>query len=361
MRDRLRDRFLQLVPIDEIWGQEDEILRACEAVFDEAGLTHRRDDFGNLLAFIDGEGEPLFLSTHLDIPESVAALEWEEDGDVIRATGASILGADPKSGLAVLLELAIELAARRRSGERGNRPLDIVLTLGEEAGLYGATGLDTSLLRASMGLILDEDGPCTQVVTGASGYYRIDAEVIGATVHPRDWPDGVNALAPMCKALAAFPQGVIGDEVLFNVGILESGTARNSVPGKARMEAELRGFDTPSLVRWGERVAERIRREAEAAGAEARIEAFLEFEGYRVPPDHPLFQLLDRAYAAAGLTPNRYETHGASDANVLNERGLTCLPIGSAYYLAHRYDEYVKLSAMEELLRFLLVVSRVEL
>jgi len=42
--------------------------------------------------------------------------------------------------------------------------LEVLLTRGEEAGLFGARYAEYAKLRSKIGLVLDEDGPVTQVV-----------------------------------------------------------------------------------------------------------------------------------------------------------------------------------------------------
>ena len=350
LKDNLKKTFLETIHIDEIYEEEDKIITYTQDFLKSIGITSKLDSFRNIIAYRDGVGESVLLNTHLDTPENVPNLEYTIKGDIIRSTGKSILGADPKSGLAVLLELARYLQENKIK----TCPIELVFTRGEETGLYGALNLDYSLLKSKTGLVLDEDGPCTNLVIKAPGFYRLDAKIIGKIVHPRDWKDGINALEIAAKALSKFKQGEIVKGVTCNVGMLKAGTARNTVPGIVELKAELRSFDMKKLKEQGKRVESILKAEAKKKGAKVEIDSTVEFESYTLDKSHPLFKKLKACYKALKLKPNYYPTFGGSDANVINSHGIRVVPMGSGYYLAHQYTEYVNLAEMEELTMLLL-------
>jgi len=160
------------------------------------------------------------------------------------------LGADPKTGLAVIIELACDLA----TSDKIHVPVEIFLTRGEEKGLLGAINADYSLLTAKIGFVLDEDGPVNRLTIKAPGYMRFDASFIGKVVHTREPEKGINALQMFCHAMHDMPWGHICDGVTWNIGKFSAGTARNSVPGNASVHAELRSFDTKKLCEEAQRI-----------------------------------------------------------------------------------------------------------
>ncbi|MBI2600746.1 M20/M25/M40 family metallo-hydrolase [Candidatus Daviesbacteria bacterium] len=349
LQSKLQKVFLDLIKIDEIYDQEDQVIKYVQGYLDTLGIPNILDNFRNVIAFYPGTGEPILLNTHLDIPESVPNLDFTIKGNIIRSNGKSILGADPKSGLAVLLLLASHL----KNNQVKTRPIEFVFTRGEETGLHGAINLDYSKIKSKVGLILDEDGPYTNVVIQAPGYYRIDVEFVGTTVHPRDWYEGANALAAACKSIANIKQGEIISGVTCNVGTLSGGTARNSVAGKAKCQIELRSFDNKKLISQGRKVENILKSKSLEFKVKAIIDSKLEFESYKLPSDHNLFNKLEQTYQKMHTKPNYYKTYGGSDANIFNTKKIVAVPIGSGYYLAHQYTEYVNLKDMEELVKFL--------
>lgn len=350
LKERIRKTFLELIAIDGIYPHEDAVTAYVEKRLREAGVAFEKDAFRNIIAKIPGAGEPIMFSTHLDIPEPAPRVRFVEEGERIISDGSGILGADPKTGLAILVEFLIAMAGADH-GRHG--PIEAVLTRGEETGLLGARNLDYSKVSAKVGLVLDEDGPVTQIVVQAPAYVRFDATCIGKIVHPREPEKGINALEVLTRALHKIPWGYSAKGVTWNVGQFEAGTARNSVPGRASFKAELRSFDTAHAISEGERIEGVLKESVAGVGAECRVEKEVEFEGYHLEREHSLFERLERTFKTLGLTPHYFATYGGSDANIFNAHGITCVPIGSGYHNAHEYTEVADLKDMAEIFEFL--------
>lgn len=350
LQARLRKTFLELIAINEIYPHENEVISYTQKRLDEAGVKYEMDNFRNMIARVEGMGEPIMVSTHFDIPEPAPKINIIERGDIIKADGTSILGADPKSGLAIIIELLIELQKR---DPKTHAPVEAVITRGEETGLYGALNLDYSKVRAKMGVILDEDGPVTQVVTQAPAFVRIDAKFIGKIVHPREPEKGVNALQTAAEAMMKIPAGYSTEGVTWNIGKFSAGTARNSVPGSAELIAEMRSYSTELVVNEAKRVEKTWHEVAKKYGAKLEFNSKLEFEGYKLEKNHKLFELLAKTFTNMQLKPNYFKTFGGTDANIFNAHGIMSVPLGSGYYNAHEYTEYINLKEMEEILHFL--------
>lgn len=350
LKKRLRATLLDLFKINEIYPNEKEVIEYVTKRLAEHGYVCELDGFRNLIIRLAGEGEPVLFSTHLDIPEPAPNVRFTEEGDVIRSDGSGILGVDPKTGLAILIEFLINEAQKPSTGRL---PVEVLLTRGEETGLFGARNADYGRLQSKMGLVLDEDGPVTQVVTRAPAYVRFDAEFHGKIVHPREPENGINALQATSMALMSVPWGYSTPGVTWNVGLLSSGTARNSVPGLVKLNAEIRSYDTALAVSEGERIEKSFSEQAAKIGATCVVDKELEFEGYSLEHDHQLFARLEKTFAEMKLIPNYFETFGGSDANIFNAKGIRCVPIGSAYYNAHQYTEYADVEEMARITEFL--------
>lgn len=348
--ERLKKTFFELIAINEVYPHEKEIITYVTRRLDAANIPWQQDQFGNIIAKRAGKGEPIMLSTHLDIPEPAPNVRYVVKGDVIQADGTNILGADPKTGLAVILELLDDL---KSGGTGAYRPIEVVLTRGEEKGLLGASAFDTSLVTAKTGLVLDEDGPVTQVVTQAPTFVRIMINILGKIVHPREPENGVNALQVACDALSQAPCGYSTKGVMWNIGIFKSGTAANSVPGKAELVGEMRSYDTKLVLSEATRIQKIFASVARKYGAQCDFQSTLEFEGYQLSREHPLFERLEATFKHMNLRPNYFATYGGSDANVFNKKGIRCVPIGSGYYRAHEYTEAASVTDMDTIKTFL--------
>ena len=95
-------------------------------------MPTERDGFGNVIGRVPGRGDrAMLLNAHLDVMQPCRGIKPVVKGDTVWSDGTTILGADDRAGVAVILEVIETL--RDRPGE--HVPLEIVFTLGEEAGL----------------------------------------------------------------------------------------------------------------------------------------------------------------------------------------------------------------------------------
>src|SRR5689334_24772414 len=112
---------------------------------------------GNLYTRLEptAEGEPLLLCAHLDTVPPTAAIEPVVEDGVVRNAAGTILGADDKSAVAVMLE-----AARRVLEEgRPHAGLELLFTPKEEVGLIGVGAFDHTRLDARLGYVYDQAAP----------------------------------------------------------------------------------------------------------------------------------------------------------------------------------------------------------
>ncbi|CAN5621989.1 M20/M25/M40 family metallo-hydrolase [soil metagenome] len=356
VRERLLNTLVETLKIDNEHPDESEITDYIRRRLARAGVPCELDEFGNIIARTEGVGDPILLSTHMDIPEPVPNLGYIIEGDIIKSDGKGILGVDPKSGLAILIELLCELGARKQTAYA---PLEVVITRGEEKGLIGARNLDYSLVKAKIGLVLDEDGPVNSVVIAAPACVYVDAAFTGKAAHPREPELGYNALQAATQAFSALPWGFTDEGVMWNIGKFEAGTARNTVPGAAKFHGELRSHDDKLVASEAERIATTLKKEAAQHNVECTVDLIVDTEGYKHEKDVEIIQRLDRTYKNLNIEPNYYSTLGRSDANIFNAHGINTAAIGSGYYNAHQYSEYADLRDMEDIYEFVKEFARV--
>lgn len=149
----------------------------------ERGLFCRQDELGNVIIVKDAsparEGEePYILQAHMDMvavsaPGAQIDMKTEplrlqvRDGRIF-AEGTS-LGGDDGIGVAYCLALLDEdsLSLPR---------LEVILTVDEETGMEGATGIDLSMLRGRRMINLDQEEEGV-FITSCAGGARVDVEI----------------------------------------------------------------------------------------------------------------------------------------------------------------------------------------
>jgi tripeptide aminopeptidase len=355
LEDGLVDLFVRLAGIASPTGAERQVADAVVAELGGLGLGVREDDSapatgcgcGNLVARIAGRGEadPIGLCAHLDtVPVSGAPRVVVADG-YVRSDGATVLGADDKAAVAVLLVLARALVAEPPAGD-----VELIFTAGEEAGLLGAKALDLAGLTARRVFVLDSDGEPGTLVVASPTQRRVSAEFRGAAAHAGMAPErGRNAIAAAARAIVAMRLGRIDDETTANIGVVSGGTASNVVAERCSVAGEARSLDPAKVAELSEQMVHALAEAAGAAGVDVEIDVSEGFRGYRHAADGPLLDLGARAARLAGLEVRRADGGGGSDANVFNAAGLPALTLGVGFEDAHSPHERMSLARLGQL------------
>lgn len=348
-RQSLLKTFLDLISIPEVYPNEDKIIKYILKRFNQEKIKYRLDSFQNIIATIPGLGYPVLLNTHLDIVEPIDSLLYKINKGKIYSTGNNILGADPKSGLAVILEFASFI---KHKHQFTHPPIEIVLTRGEESGLRGSRNLDFRLIKSKYGLVFDEEGPVSNVVVQSPAYVSIDAEIKGKSTHSAA-VDKSDSVLNLSLEIFDKVKDSLSEGITWNVGLFNSGTARNTIPGAATLSAELRSFDTQQVLDEAKKVEKIFKQICTEYSCRCHFHSELAFKSYKLSKDTPLFKKLEGTFIEMEIEPNYFTTYGGSDANIFNQKGIATVSVGSGYHNAHQHDEYALLDDMEQIFEFL--------
>lgn len=361
-RRRLNDTFARLCAIPSPFGSE----RACaEAVAHELrrmGLDVEEDgaaaetgaECGNLLARIPGRGaRTILLCAHLDTVPEPGTIEpvLRDDGWV--SAGDTILGADNKAAVAVILEVA------RRCANPSHPPppvgLELLFTVSEENALAGAKAFDVAMLRSDWGYVFDHASPIGEIVVASPTYYRFEADFHGTAAHAGIRPeDGRSAIEAAARAVAAMQLGRIDDETTANIGSIDGGqrAGTNIVPSRCRIVGEARSLDPAKAEAAVAAIIGHVHEAANTPACACDVDVTTErlFAGYRHPPSAPAVLAAEEALRACGYTPRRRATGGGSDANAFEAAGLHCTNLANGTERNHEPDERVSVAALEGML-----------
>ena len=353
---RLLDRFVRLCEIASPTGDERAVADAVLAELRDLGVEVVEDDAagparagaGNLIARVPGAGEGwVALFAHLDTVPHDGPIRVELADGVFRSAGDTILGADNKAAVTVLVELAA------RTAEAGPPPvgLELVFTVAEEDGLRGAKELDVSALRSPFGYALDHATPIGEIVVAAPTYNRVIASFEGTEAHAGIRPeDGHNAIAAAAKAIGAMGLGRLDDETTANVGVIAGGTASNVVAGACRVEAEARSLDEARAAATTAAVVDACTWGASEGGCDVDVDVIEMFRGYRVAPGALPVRLARQALERCGIEPRETATGGGSDANALVAQGFECVLLANGTEANHTPQESVGSARITEML-----------
>jgi tripeptide aminopeptidase len=364
-RERLNETFAALCRIESPSGRE----RACAdwitGELEGMGLEVEEDDVGpsvgstagNLLARIPGSSTAsILLCAHMDtVPLTAPVDPVLVDGGWTNA-GEGILGADNKTAVAVMIELARRLSAAAEPPEGG---VELLFTVCEEISLLGARAFDVGRLRSGFGYVFDHATPIGEIVIAAPTLHRIVAEFRGHAAHAGVRPEaGRSAIVAASRAISAMRLGRLDPETTANVGTIEGGTAINVVPERCRIEAEVRSVDRDRAEALATEMIDHLQEAADAAECDLDVTLERMLDGYRIRPRATEVTVAEQALRACGYEPSHILTGGASDANAFRADGFACLNLADGTEHNHEPTERISTDALESLLE--LAIALVE-
>jgi tripeptide aminopeptidase len=369
---RLSETFRLLVGIDSLSGREgavakelEKILKALGAktVFDDS-FSQTGSDTGNLIARFPGNPskEPLLLNAHMDTVGPGENIEIDFSNGVFSSRGETVLGADDKAGVAILIETLHVISENRLPCP----PLEMVFTVCEEIGLVGAKHLDHSLLKARQGYCLDASGRGL-LVTQAPAANRLEFTVFGKSAHAGIEPEkGINAIQTAARAIAGLELGRIDDETTCSIGIIQGGTASNIIPDRVRAKGEARSHNPEKL----EAVTRKMVTAFEDAARDAReetgdsrlpfVEASVEadFPSIHIPESHPVVQTALKAASSLGIPLKTARAGGGSDANIFFSKGIHTAVMAIGMMNPHTCGETIAIDDMVQTARLLTEIAK---
>ena len=371
-RDRLAETFKYLVQIDSVSKEEGAISDEIKNILDTMGAETFIDsagnkigsNTGNLIAKFKGntQAPPLFLNAHMDTVEPGKGVAAILENGVFTSDGTTILGADDKSAIAIILE-TIEVI---KENDLPYGPIEIVLTVCEEIGLLGAKHLDLDLITAKFGYALDATDT-EGIVTRAPSANRLEFKIHGKDAHAGAAPEkGINAISLASKAIAKLELGRIDNETTCNIGIIEGGLAINIVPNLVTVKGEVRSHDeeklnkiTNEIVLSFKGVVENYKGVAFDDGL-PRLESTIEkdFSHTYISDDHLVVTLARRAAENLGRKMITKTTGGGADANIFYEKGIVTGVLGTGMRDMHTVRESVRLDDMVRTTELLLEIIR---
>lgn len=350
--------FTELAAIPSPPGEEREVADRVRSYLEDLGLEVSEDDAGsrigsnagNLLCRLPATapkgGEPIFLCAHLDTVPPTGALQPVVEDGVVRNAGGTILGADNKAAVAVMLEAASRIVSEARP----HAGIELLFTPKEEVGLRGAKAFDASRLEAVTGFVYDQGAPIGDVVLGAPYARQVEVVIRGRAAHAGMAPEeGRSAIAAAARAIADLRLGRLDDETTASVGLISGGTARNIVPDRCSFSIDVRAHQEAKLSELVREMLESITFAAALEQCEAETTVEESYRGYRFARGDLPVALACAALERAGVQPRLGLTGGGADANVFNERGKACVNLANGMMEIHTPDEHIAVADLERM------------
>lgn len=359
MDNQIVDYFISLVTIDSESRNELEMALKVKKDLEALGAKVYFDNadkqtggnVGNLCALIPGNDklDPILFSAHLDTVVPGKSIKPQVRDGVIYTDGTTILGADDKSGITQIIYGIKSLQTKGID----HPPIEILFTVCEEVGLLGVKNADLSGFKAKTCYAFDTH-QVGAVMIGAPSQNNIILTVKGKKSHAGSNPDkGLNSIVVASDAITKAPIGRIDEETTANIGIIKGGEATNIVPDKVVLHGEVRSHSEKKLSAVTDQMCDVFRKTVtnHKVGnftASVDIEVIHEYDAFCINENEPIVRLATEASKKVGLDPNIHKGGGGSDANILNQKGIQSIVVGTGMNDVHTTDEHISIEALQQ-------------
>ena len=313
-------------------------------------LLHKAWD-GSDIVLPDDNGVVISRKEHPYLNERIG-------DDILTASGKTLLGADDKAGVAIVMDLANYLI---RHPDIKHGKIRILFTPDEEIG-RGVNKVDISKLGAQYGYTLD--GGERGHLEGET--FSADAVTVtfhGVSAHP-GYAKGkmVNAIKAASHFVSRLPRNEWNPESTEGYEGFVHPTQIEGVLEKATVAFIVRDFKTGMLAQHEERLKKLVEEtEKEFPGITAEFKITEQYRNmHEVLQQHP--QVMDHAeeaYTRAGLKAIRMNVRGGTDGSRLSFMGLPCPNLFTGEMGIHSKQEYVSVQDMEKAVEVLVHLSRI--
>jgi tripeptide aminopeptidase len=313
-------------------------------------MVYRHYDGGDIAL----PGDPTKVLRIADNPD-LARLKGRT---IITTDGTTLLGADDKAGVAVIMEAAGYLTAHP---ELLHGPVRICFTCDEEVG-HGVDHLDLDKLGAQVAYTLDGGGEGEIDVETFSADLAV-VTLTGVNIHPSIARGKmVNAVRLAGLFLERLPRQVLTPETTAErEGFLHPYRIEGGV-AEVTLRILLRDFATPRLAEKAEllrTIARLLQTEYPAARAEVRVTPQYRNMAEGLAREPRALAFAEEAMRRAGVEPKRTIVRGGTDGSRLTELGLPTPNLSTGEHNLHSPLEWTCLEEMATAVRVLVELAQV--
>ncbi len=279
--------------------------------------------------------------------ENAAPLQDKIGQDIVTASGTTLLGADDKAGVAIIMTLAAHLL---RHPHITHGPIRICFTPDEEIG-RGVQNLTLEDLAADVAYTLD-GGDLGEVTYENFSANKALVKITGVSVHP-GYAKGklVNALQLAAKLINMLPQHTRTPETTDGrEGFIHLSRLTGNV-AEAELHFILRDFELEGLQAHGD-LLQSVCDALQAVEPRARVSCTISEQyqnmRYWLEDDMRPVELAIQAVEQAGITPVVKPIRGGTDGARLTQRGLPTPNLFTGMQNIHGPLEWISLHDMAQ-------------
>tara|TARA_B100000575_G_scaffold9485_2_gene7019 strand:- start:3110 stop:4357 length:1248 start_codon:yes stop_codon:yes gene_type:complete len=307
------------------------------------------------------QGEPIVLpddTTQIITKEKQTYLQGKYGDDIITASGETLLGADDKAGIAIIMDFAKYMLEHP---ELKHGDIRILFTPDEEIG-KGVDHLDMEKLNADFGYTLD-GGPEGSIEDESFSADGMKVTIEGLSAHP-GYAKGkmVNAIKMAALLVDSLPKDTLTPETTSNREGFIHPFAIEGALEKASVEFIIRDHQTSKLAEYEKLISETMQSIADNhPGIEYNIEIFEQYRNMKeILNKYPqVCNYAGEAMEKVGVKPIFKIIRGGTDGSRMSFMGMPCPNIFTGEMAIHSRQEYVVVQDMEKSVRTLIELIQI--
>ncbi len=340
MKEAIVKTFCDFVRIDSPTGYELDFSNYLVSKLKKLGAHPYQDERGTILCSFKGVGKPILFAAHIDTVEPGRGIEPVVEGDFVKSSGDTILGADNKAAVASLFELVVWAKSQEQ-----HRAFEVLFSIGEESGVPGVDTFDFSKLEAKEGLCFDISKPFGTIALSSPFYMSLKIIFEGKEADASTAERGLSVIPALGDFFSNVPQGVVNDSFI-NIGVVNGGVATNALLSSVELKGEIRSFSEDELYGYAEEISQLCKQIESEYGCKLAVEQVLENYGYVLSKEDE--HVKNTSFIIEndlGVSVNYIEKYwGVSDANNINQKGIKIFNVGYGVEDPHTVRERVNIS-----------------
>jgi tripeptide aminopeptidase len=354
----------------------------------EIGLTDAyMDEYGVVYAHLFGEGDKLGFNSHVDTALEVTGencrprIIKKYDGkdiqlndkyvlsakqfpgllkhigkDLVVTNGESLLGADDKAGIAIIMS-ALNYFHKNPSIKHKN--ISVAFTPDEEIGL-GSAHFDLKKMNADYAFTID--GSYIDCID-YENFNAASAKILvhGVAVHPGEGKNAlINAILVLNELISKLP----AKETPYDANEDEGYWHINSLNGtseSAELDMILRDFDEHKLQQRISLISEltgELKKKYPKISIDVEVKRQYENMKPYVEKDPRPVELAKKALLKNGITPRSTKIRGGTDGATFSKMGLVTPNLGTGSYNHHGRYEYLVIQEFEKMIDVVIDMMR---
>ena len=302
-------------------------------------------------------GDIVLNETYVLSPKQFPSLKNHIGHDLVVTDGNTLLGADDKAGIAVIMSA---LAYLKEHPEIKHKNISVAFTVDEEIG-QGAKHFDLKEMDADYAFTIDGGNiECVDYENFNAQGCKINFQ--GVAVHPGEGKNAlINAIILMNEFLNEMPK----DETPFDAGYDDGYWHATGIDGSSEscsLEMIFRDFDREKLIQRDKQI-KRIVDKLNAKYPKCKVTYKIREQYENMKPYVDKFpkpvEVAKEALRKNGINPMSTKIRGGTDGATFSKMGLVTPNLGTGSYNHHGRFEYLDIQEFEKMIDVVLDIVKI--